>query len=194
MRFAIGLPNVGAYGDPQLLVELGIMAERSGWDGVFIWDHVAYREPGWPVADPQVAVAALAATTKHIRLGVPRPVQQPRIPVWIAGRWPARRPFARAARWDGVFPTHGDAGHGQTMSPVQLEEIVTYTLSQRKPSAGPFDVIMEGQTRAMDSSSEARRVADDEDVGLTWWVEKLGWFRGSVDDMRRRTQAGPPRR
>ncbi len=70
MRFAIGLPNVGAYGDPQLLVELGIMAERSGWDGVFIWDHVAYREPGWPVADPQVAVAALAATTKHIRLGV----------------------------------------------------------------------------------------------------------------------------
>ena len=20
------------------------MAERSGWDGVFVWDHVAYRE------------------------------------------------------------------------------------------------------------------------------------------------------
>jgi Luciferase-like monooxygenase len=70
VRFAIGLPNVGAYGDPGLLVELGGMAEQSGWDGVFIWDHVAYREPGWPVADPQVAVAALAATTKHVRLGV----------------------------------------------------------------------------------------------------------------------------
>ena len=70
MRFAIGLPNVGAYGDPGLLVELGSMAEQSGWDGVFIWDHVAYREPGWPVADPQVAVAALAASTKHVRLGV----------------------------------------------------------------------------------------------------------------------------
>jgi hypothetical protein len=41
---------------------------------------------------------------------LPRPVQQPRIPVWIAGRWPARRPFARAARWDGVFPTHVDVG------------------------------------------------------------------------------------
>src|SRR5471030_2691846 len=41
-----------------------------GLGGVFIWDHVAYREPGWPVADPQVAVAALAATTKHVRLGV----------------------------------------------------------------------------------------------------------------------------
>jgi alkanesulfonate monooxygenase SsuD/methylene tetrahydromethanopterin reductase-like flavin-dependent oxidoreductase (luciferase family) len=283
VRFAIGLPNVGAYGDPGLLVELGRMAERSGWDGVFIWDHVAYREPGWPVADPQVAVAALAATTKHVRLGVlmvalprrrpwkvarelasldvlsggratfgaglgsqalheyeafgeqgdakvtaerldealdvvvglwsgvpfthqgkyytvtngqflPRPVQRPRIPVWIAGRWPARGPFARAARWDGVFPTHVDVGYSQTMSPVQLEEIVTYTLSQRNPSDDPFDVIIEGLTDAADSSSEARRIADYEDVGLTWWIEKLGWFRGSVDDMRERIQAGPPQR
>jgi alkanesulfonate monooxygenase SsuD/methylene tetrahydromethanopterin reductase-like flavin-dependent oxidoreductase (luciferase family) len=283
VRLAIGLPNVGTYGDPGLLVELGGMAERSGWDGVFIWDHVAYREPGWPVADPQVAVAALAATTKHVRLGVlmvalprrrpwkvarelasldvlsggratfgaglgsqalqeyeafgergdakvraerldealevvvglwsgapftyqgkfytvmngqflPRPVQQPRIPVWIAGRWPARRPFARAARWDGVFATHVDVGPAQTMSPVQLEEIVRYTLSQRNPSADPFDVVIEGHTDAADSSSEARRIADYEDVGLTWWIEKLGWFRGSVDDMRQRIQAGPPRR
>jgi alkanesulfonate monooxygenase SsuD/methylene tetrahydromethanopterin reductase-like flavin-dependent oxidoreductase (luciferase family) len=283
VRFAIGLPNVGAYGDPGLLVELGSIAERSGWDGVFIWDHVAYREPGWPVADPQVAVAALAATTKHVRLGVlmvalprrrpwkvarelasldvlsggratfgaglgslafqeyeafgeqgdakvraerldealevvvglwsgapftyqgkyyrvtngrflPRPVQQPRIPVWVAGRWPARRPFVRAARWDGVFPTHVDVGHAQTMSPAQLEDIVTYTLSQRNPSADPFDIIIEGHTDGADSSSEARRIADYEDVGLTWWVEKLGWFRGSVDDMRQRIQAGPPRR
>jgi len=29
VRFAIGLPNVGAYGDPGLLVELGSMAEQS---------------------------------------------------------------------------------------------------------------------------------------------------------------------
>ena len=283
MQFAIGLPNVGVYGDPRLLVELGSMAELSGWDGVFIWDHVAYREPGWPVADPQVAVAALAASTKHVRLGVlmvalprrrpwkvarelasldvlsggraifgaglgsqalqeyeafgehgdakvraerldealevvvglwsgapftyqgkyytvtsgqflPRPVQQPRIPVWIAGRWPARRPFARAARWDGVFPTHVDVGHAQTMSPAQLEGIVTYTLSQRNSSADPLDVIIEGHTDAAPSSSEPRRMADYEDAGLTWWVEKLGWFRGSVDEMRQRIGAGPPRR
>jgi hypothetical protein len=70
---------------------------------------------------------------------------------------------------------------------------VTYTLSQRNPSAGPFDVIIEGQTYVADSSSQAARMADYEDVGLTWWIEKLGWFRGSVDDMRQRIQAGPPR-
>jgi hypothetical protein len=79
------------------------------------------------------------------------------------------------------------------MSPAQLEDIVTYTLSQRNPSADPLDVIIEGRTDAADSSSEARRIAEYEDVGLTWWIEKLGWFRGSVDDMRQRIQAGPPR-
>ncbi len=50
VRCAVGLPNVGDYGDPRLLVELAQMAEDAGWDGVFVWDHVAYRERGWPVS------------------------------------------------------------------------------------------------------------------------------------------------
>ena len=35
---------------------------------------------------------------------LPRPVQRPRIPIWIAGRWPARPPFRRAARWTACLP------------------------------------------------------------------------------------------
>ena len=34
---------------------------------------------------------------------LPGPIQSPRIPVWIAGFWPNRRPFRRAARWDGLY-------------------------------------------------------------------------------------------
>lgn len=34
----------------------------------------------------------------------PRPVQQPRIPVWLAARWPNRKPVRRALEWDGLFP------------------------------------------------------------------------------------------
>jgi alkanesulfonate monooxygenase SsuD/methylene tetrahydromethanopterin reductase-like flavin-dependent oxidoreductase (luciferase family) len=34
----------------------------------------------------------------------PRPVQEPRIPIWVAARWPNKRPLKRAARYDGVFP------------------------------------------------------------------------------------------
>ena len=35
----------------------------------------------------------------------PTPVQRPRIPIWVAGEWPNRRPIERALRWDGYFPT-----------------------------------------------------------------------------------------
>jgi alkanesulfonate monooxygenase SsuD/methylene tetrahydromethanopterin reductase-like flavin-dependent oxidoreductase (luciferase family) len=39
-----------------------------------------------------------------------RPVQRPRIPVWVGGILPAARPIARAARWDGMVPILDDPG------------------------------------------------------------------------------------
>jgi len=36
---------------------------------VFLWDHVAYREPVRAVADPWVALAAVATATERVRLG-----------------------------------------------------------------------------------------------------------------------------
>jgi alkanesulfonate monooxygenase SsuD/methylene tetrahydromethanopterin reductase-like flavin-dependent oxidoreductase (luciferase family) len=283
MRHAVGLPNVGDYGDPSLLVDLAGQAEAAGWDGVFVWDHVAYRERGWPVADPYLTVTAIAAATARVRLGVlasalprrrpwklaretatldvlsggrlvvgvglgsqaeeefaafgedgdprvradkldeglaildglwrgepfshggrhyrvaetvflPRPLQRPRIPVWVAGRWPNRRPFRRAARWDGVFPTHAEVGHADTMTPAQLEEIVRYTRARRPAGLAPLEVVVEGHTGGQDPAADRARVAALEAVGLSWWIEKLGWFNGPVATARRRIQAGPPRR
>ncbi|MGH2782114.1 MAG: hypothetical protein ACRDLA_12040 [Thermoleophilaceae bacterium] len=37
-------------------------------------------------------------------LSEPGLVQGPPIPVWVAARWPHRRPLRRAARFDGLFP------------------------------------------------------------------------------------------
>ena len=51
-------------------------------------------------------------TAVDVRM-LPRPVQRPRIPVWVGGRWPAKAPFRRAARWDGVMPTHAGYGLGR---------------------------------------------------------------------------------
>jgi alkanesulfonate monooxygenase SsuD/methylene tetrahydromethanopterin reductase-like flavin-dependent oxidoreductase (luciferase family) len=122
---------------------------------------------------------------------LPVPLQQPRIPVWIAGRWPARRPFRRASRWDGVFPTHRDVGAAETMSPDQLAEIVDYTRSIRESEA-PLDVIVEGLTPGDDPERDGEMVEPYRLAGLTWWIEKLGWFRGSLELMRARIEAGPP--
>ncbi len=123
----------------------------------------------------------------------PTPVQRPRIPVWIAGRWPARRPFRRAARWDGVFPTHRDVGQAETMRPEQLAEIVGYTREHRDPAVA-LDVVVEGQTPGHDAARDRAALEPYREAGLTWWIEKLGWFRGPRPAMRARIDAGPPDR
>jgi alkanesulfonate monooxygenase SsuD/methylene tetrahydromethanopterin reductase-like flavin-dependent oxidoreductase (luciferase family) len=119
----------------------------------------------------------------------PRPLQQPRIPVWIGGRWPSRPPFRRAARYDGVMPTHAGYGKGTTMPPADLAAIVAYVSDHREQDT-PFDVVLEGATRP---DSAAEQVAAYAASGLTWWVEALGPWRGSVADMRDRVAQGPPR-
>lgn len=56
--------------EPAELVELGVRAEASGWDGVFLWDH-AHGSPDMPVevADPWVVLGALATRTDRITIG-----------------------------------------------------------------------------------------------------------------------------
>jgi alkanesulfonate monooxygenase SsuD/methylene tetrahydromethanopterin reductase-like flavin-dependent oxidoreductase (luciferase family) len=70
VRYAVGLPNVGEFGDPSLLIELAVAAEETGWDGVYLWDHLLYHDPGWPVVSPTVVASAIAARTSRIRIGV----------------------------------------------------------------------------------------------------------------------------
>ena len=49
----------------------------------------------------------------------------------IGGRWPNRRPFRRAARWDGLFATHSSFGKGETMPPEELSAAVQFANSLR---------------------------------------------------------------
>ncbi len=66
-RLALSIPNMA---EPAELVELGVQAEGSGWDGVFLWDH-AHGSPQMPVpvADPWVVLGALAVRTSRVVLG-----------------------------------------------------------------------------------------------------------------------------
>lgn len=70
MKYGIYVPNFGAYGDPHNLLELALVAESAGWDGMFLWDHVLlHRHSDIPMVDAWVALAAIAARTSRIRLG-----------------------------------------------------------------------------------------------------------------------------
>jgi probable F420-dependent oxidoreductase len=68
VRSAICLSNFGSYADPKVPVLLAQSAEASGWDGVFIWDHLSFTW-GPPAADPWTVLAAIAASTDRVRLG-----------------------------------------------------------------------------------------------------------------------------
>ncbi len=68
MKFAVDVPNFGPFANPGLMVELAREVEDSGWDAIWVWDHVM-RDPADPHADPYLLLAAIATATSRIRLG-----------------------------------------------------------------------------------------------------------------------------
>jgi alkanesulfonate monooxygenase SsuD/methylene tetrahydromethanopterin reductase-like flavin-dependent oxidoreductase (luciferase family) len=120
---------------------------------------------------------------------LPRPVQQPRIPIWVGGTWPRKPPFRRAARWDGVFPggLHGN------LTLDEVREMVGFIRSERS-SEVPIDVMVGGDD-PFDDPMRARAIqAEYAAAGVTWWVEGIGEWRGDVEAMARFIQGGPPGR
>jgi alkanesulfonate monooxygenase SsuD/methylene tetrahydromethanopterin reductase-like flavin-dependent oxidoreductase (luciferase family) len=283
MKFGIYLPNFGPYGDARVLAKLAKDAEYAGWDGFFIWDHIA----GWtlPMVDPWIALAAIAMSTQRMRIGttvtplprrrpwklareavaidhlsggrftlgvgigggkgewahlgeqadlkkrgamldealsvlvgvwsgepfsyagqyyqikkahfLPKPVQQPRIPIWVGGNWPYKAPFRRAAKWDGVFPLfHVDENEEEL---AQLQEMVRYVKRHRKHEQ-PIEIIIMGVTSDADSEEAIDLVRQRAELGATWWLESMTPFRAGrgyedewpVDAIRDRILQGPP--
>ena len=108
---------------------------------------------------------------------LPRPVQQPGIPIWAAMLWPpaAGGPVRRAARCDGVVPFTGAA-----MTPEQAFD-VRETVERQRGSV-PFDLCLWG---------EASRAAEYEAAGVTWLMQS-GGPEDSARDALAWIAAGPP--
>ncbi len=248
LKQAIDISPFGELSDPRVLADLAVAAEQRGFDGFFLWDHIVYREPVRAVADPWIALAAIASVTSRMRIGPmvtplsrrrihklaretvtldllsdgrltlgvglgssrngefepfgevsdpreravlldrgladltrywsgafePVPLQQPRIPVWVASEWPYRKPVRRAMQWDGLFPTG-------TPDPAALAELAAEVRAGR-PAGEPFDIIV--------------GLAPDEDpapwaqAGVTWIVSDLG-LQPTQAQVREFIEAGP---
>lgn len=121
---------------------------------------------------------------------VPKPVQSPRIPVWLAGGWPKRKPLRRAARWDGIYLMTVNQATSELLSPAELREIAAYLKTQRE-SDDPFDIALNGETPA-DPRQGAAIVQPYLEAGATWWVEYEA-ARESFEDYRERIRGGPPK-
>ncbi|HSW42894.1 MAG TPA: TIGR03619 family F420-dependent LLM class oxidoreductase [Patescibacteria group bacterium] len=284
MQFAIQVPNFGSSGDPRVLVDLARRTEDAGWDGFFVWDHLLV-DPSWrlEIADPWIALAAVAQVTARIRLGpmvaalprrrpsklaretasldrlsngrlilgiglgwpseadfgtfgdevdlarrgamvdeglavleglwrgepftfegehyrvrmatfLPRPVQEPRIPVWVAALRPGSdAPLRRAARWDGFAPAVEDGYLPLEMFARDVARIRELRAAAGMLADAPYEIVAAGATPGDDRAAAGETVAAFEAAGATWWQEIVSDWLGGLDAIRARIAAGPPR-
>jgi alkanesulfonate monooxygenase SsuD/methylene tetrahydromethanopterin reductase-like flavin-dependent oxidoreductase (luciferase family) len=119
---------------------------------------------------------------------LPTPVQRPRIPIWVAAVWPNKKPFRRAARWDGLCPLVDE----RLMTPDELRDALAYLQPLRPDPAAPFDALATGNTSGDDRAADAALIAEWEAAGATWWQE--AWMPDDDADLiRARIRKGPPR-
>ena len=104
----------------------------------------------------------------------PLPVQRPRIPVWVAARWPSRRPVRRSARWDGLFPI-------EMPGPEALAELAA-EVSELRRTKDPFDIVAEIEPGGDPGPWAA--------AGATWVLTGFG-MQPSLGRVREAIQAGP---
>ncbi len=92
----------------------------------------------------------------------PRPVQQPRIPIWIGGGFPNPRAIERSLRWDGTCMYRRDDGH------LRAEDV-----RELRALAGERDwtIAPGGQPRREDWDEEREQRAAIAAAGADWWVE-----------------------
>lgn len=269
MRSALFIPPFDELADPRVLVDLAVAAEEAGWDGFFLWDHIRWREPVADVADPWIALAAIAQATERIRIGpmvtplarrrpakvvretvtldhlsggrltfgaglasdsfggelsitgeelddrvraemldeslsivtrawtgervshrgkhytvdamsfLPRPVQRPGVPVWIAGFAGNVRPMRRAARHDGFCTV--DVPHQDDVARM-AEELAGMRADEGR-AGEPFDLAV-----ALSVGTDPRPY---ENAGATWWLVEFPWSGLTVEQVRGVIADGP---
>jgi alkanesulfonate monooxygenase SsuD/methylene tetrahydromethanopterin reductase-like flavin-dependent oxidoreductase (luciferase family) len=111
---------------------------------------------------------------------LPRPVQRPGVPVWVAGFYGKPRPVRRAARYQGFFPVNLE-------HPDQLAEIVADLTALREQAgeaaARPYDVVAALPPRTDPAPYAA--------AGATWWLVEFPWDAASIEHVRGVIGDGP---
>ena len=163
-----------AFGGPGGAKQRAAMLDEglTVLDGLLSGEKIAHRGPHYAVEGISLS---------------PRPLQRPRIPIWIGGeRAPALR---RAARWDGWLApaTSQDGTPTMDKSPERIAEMVAEIRQYRKGDA-PLEVAVDGYSRPGQPDLPRAYAA----AGATWWLESIHDARGPLDEIMKRVEAGPP--
>lgn len=125
---------------------------------------------------------------------IPRPVQKPRIPIWVVGAWGRPKSMRRVLKYDGLIPVikKPDGTHAE-VTPGAIREMRRY-VSENRTARGnqrrEFDIIKDGVTPR--NSSKARAMVKPfANAGATWWMESM-WVYKDLRNVKERIEAGPP--
>jgi alkanesulfonate monooxygenase SsuD/methylene tetrahydromethanopterin reductase-like flavin-dependent oxidoreductase (luciferase family) len=277
VRYAFNFPLFDHLSDERVLAELAHEAEQSGWDAVLVWDHVNLHQPGManggPHAEPWIALAMMAQSTKSVLLGTcitpvarRRPVKLVReilalhrlsngrfmfgaglgvgqdefddlgeqpdlptrgdmldesleiisaalsgtpvefdgehyqihsptaldepadVPIWLAGTWPNKKPFRRAARYDGMYAMK--VGFVDPLTPQDVAAISSY-IQQHREGNRPFSLAV-GANTTNDKAQDRARAAALSEAGANWWLDGTLTTLEDLQALRSRLHAGPP--
>jgi alkanesulfonate monooxygenase SsuD/methylene tetrahydromethanopterin reductase-like flavin-dependent oxidoreductase (luciferase family) len=119
----------------------------------------------------------------------PVPRQRPRIPVWVGGVLPARRPVARAARWDGMVPIRF-AGRRLIRPPASDIAAVRDQVIAARGSVSGFDLVVWAEV-AEEPGEVAALARPYAEAGATWWIETAKPEPGWLEQVTARITAGP---
>jgi len=118
---------------------------------------------------------------------LPRPVQSPRIPIWIGGGLPLKGPMRRAARWDGMCP-YKHKSH--FLLPDDIRAFREFVQSQRSTLQG-YDICVGGSPRREDWEEEREYIRSLAEAGMTWWTEYIPPDAGDLETVKGMIKRGP---
>jgi hypothetical protein len=121
----------------------------------------------------------------------PRPIQQPRIPLWAPLIWPRELSKARILKCDGLFAEKWSSdGKPEAVTPHDIHEMNTFVAAHRILTT-PFDIVIGSKTAVLDLDGPKNSLRPWIEAGVTWWIEEL--WDATPEEVIERIRQGPPR-
>jgi alkanesulfonate monooxygenase SsuD/methylene tetrahydromethanopterin reductase-like flavin-dependent oxidoreductase (luciferase family) len=222
MRYAVNVPNFEDYSDVRTVAALATDAEAAGWDGFFVWDHLAFvKALKLRIADPWVLLTGVALATERLRLGpmvTPlarrRPWKLARETVTLdrlsggrlvlgvgLGEPPEDEygsfgeptdPVVRAARFEGSCPLKVDAIGELVVLDPDDVRELRAVIDGHRADPAAPFDIALGGSTPEDPAAARDMLAPLAEAGMTWWQESVDPRQTDLAAFRRRIRQGPP--
>jgi alkanesulfonate monooxygenase SsuD/methylene tetrahydromethanopterin reductase-like flavin-dependent oxidoreductase (luciferase family) len=111
---------------------------------------------------------------------LPRPVQRPGVPVWVAGSYGRPRPLRRAARYQGFFPV--DLEHPDQLAEM-VADLAVLLRETGRAATEPYDIVA-----ALPPGTDPEPYSE---AGATWWLVEFPADAVSIDQVRGVIRNGP---